>query len=529
MTVNSEQSRKIKMLIVDDEAVIREGLRHTIDWVDFDVEVVGEAEDGREALQRIAECGGVDLVLSDIRMDGMDGLQLAERLKVQFPEVWMILVSGYEDFDYARQAMRLGVTDYLLKPVDIDELTAVVKGVVSRIDRQEDIGMQEARLWFAGLVRHGFASGKVPVSLQGKEYLIVASQIADYHDRFGGTSPDELEALQNRWSKAIHRPFDDDHCLESVSVMKNENLMISLIVVKTPQERQIWDHLLSGMIARLEEVGTVYFGVSTPFNTLERAASACTEAVSLLPYYVLEGHPLLLPEYRESLEMQRGIPNYDTATAVRELVSRLFKQDPSELGTFIADMFTVFRETGLLLEDILHIYEELWALLRQQLRRSGMPDMDAGTKAAADLNIYNSYDSLQKLVLDEMLELQRQVNVSGLDKSYWIIEKAKKYMDDQFRMDLKASEVASWLKITPSHFSYIFKQSTGKGFTEYMNEKRINHAKKLLATTHDKVFEIADQAGYNEYKYFVSVFKTYTGMTPKEYRGLMAGKKAEGE
>lgn len=234
MTVNPEQSRKIRMLIVDDEAVIREGLHHTIDWADYGVEVVGEAEDGREALQRIAECGGVDLVLSDIRMDGMDGLQLAERLKVLFPEVCMILVSGYEDFDYARQAMRLGVTDYLLKPVDVDELTAVVKGVVSRVDRQEHMGLQEARHWFAGLVRSGFASGKVPACLLGTEYRIVASQIAEYHTRFGGTASDELEALQNRWSKAINHLFNANHSLESVSVLKNKNLMISLIVVKTP-------------------------------------------------------------------------------------------------------------------------------------------------------------------------------------------------------------------------------------------------------------------------------------------------------
>lgn len=160
------------------------------------------------------------------------------------------------------------------------------------------------------------------------------------------------------------------------------------------------------------------------------------------------------------------------------------------------------------------------------MRRSGLTELDDIHLASPDMNHFNSYGSLERLVRGHMREWLRFIERSGMDKSYWIIEKAKKYMVEHYRADLKASEVASWLKITPSYFSYIFKQSTGKGFTEYMNEMRMEQAKELLATTHDKVFEIADKVGYKEYKYFVSVFKTYTGMTPKEYRGLSAARDA---
>lgn len=118
--------KRVKMLIVDDEAVICEGLRYTIDWTKLGVEVVGEAYDGKEAL-RLVEEHGVQLVLSDIRMDGMDGLELAKHLRQRHPAVQVVMISGYEDFEYARQAIRLGVEDYLLKPVDIEELSSVVK------------------------------------------------------------------------------------------------------------------------------------------------------------------------------------------------------------------------------------------------------------------------------------------------------------------------------------------------------------------------------------------------------------------
>ncbi|WP_039788050.1 response regulator, partial [Paenibacillus riograndensis] len=122
----------LKMLIVDDEPIICKGLRLTIDWAALGIEVIGEAYDGEEALQVMANTE-VDFLLSDIRMEGMDGLQLAEQVGQRYPEVRMVIISGYEDFDYARQAMRLGVNDYLLKPVNVDELTGVVGKLADEI------------------------------------------------------------------------------------------------------------------------------------------------------------------------------------------------------------------------------------------------------------------------------------------------------------------------------------------------------------------------------------------------------------
>ncbi|WJH33630.1 response regulator [Paenibacillus sp. CC-CFT747] len=118
----------IKMLIVDDEPVICRGLRETIPWETIGVEVVGDASDGVEALERI-ESQPVDLVLTDIHMDGMDGLELAKELRQRYPHIRIIILSGYDYFDYARQAIRIGVEDYLLKPVDVDELMEMVRRI----------------------------------------------------------------------------------------------------------------------------------------------------------------------------------------------------------------------------------------------------------------------------------------------------------------------------------------------------------------------------------------------------------------
>ncbi|WP_059052007.1 response regulator transcription factor [Paenibacillus senegalimassiliensis] len=517
---------RIKMLIVDDEAVIREGLRYTINWAECGVEVVGEASDGREALL-LVEKYDVDLVLSDIRMDGMGGLELAEQLQLHHPHVKVVMISGYEDFGYARQAIRLGVNDYLLKPVDIEELTTVVSGIVTGIrEKVRQKAEREILSWLSGVARHGSAYGQEPpTSLAGVQYRILATQIADFRERFAGMDAESYEDLQQAWVDGLQRRLKQ-RLSQAISVFDHENLLITLMVADEPLDSSLWDSLMGQSIEALApaEAGLIFGGASAIYSHLEDTAQRCAEAGKLLELQVLgKCQVITLRDYTEVMT-ERKLAGLDVASIMKKLVSALFKQDRQEVQTIVAEMFRFFRDSGYLLPEIWKIYEEAFALLRQRLRQSGMTGLDYGHPGQPDPNIYNSYAGLEAVVMEDMQALQQLIDKTGMDKSYWVVEKAKKFIVDHYRTDLKASEVAAWLKITPSYFSYIFKQSTGRGFTEYMNEMRIEQAKDLLATTHDKVFEIADKVGYKEYKYFVSVFKLHTGMTPKEYRGLRVGK-----
>lgn len=520
------EDKRIKMLIVDDEAVIREGLRYTIDWAELGVEVVGEAHDGREAL-RLVEQHGVNLVLSDIRMEGMDGLELAEQLRLHHPHVQVVMISGYEDFSYARQAIRLGVNDYLLKPVDIEELTTVVGKIVEHIHQVDKEGaIQDIQLWLSGLARHGLSYGQEPpASLRGVQFRILTTQLAEFHQCYANVKGESYEQVQRAWLEGLQRHLERQ-AIRAVSVFDHENLLITLLAAEKEWELREWDELLERAVASLSpaEEGRIYGGASRIYVQLEETAERCTEAIRLLGLHVLGQDQVLIAGRYDEIMRERKLPSLDISDTVQHLVAALFKQDRQEVQTIVAGMFRFFRDSGYLLPEIWKIYEEAFALLRQRLRQSGMTGLDYGHPGQPDPNIYNSYAGLEAVVMEDMQALQQLIDKTGMDKSYWVVEKAKKFIVDHYRTDLKASEVAAWLKITPSYFSYIFKQSTGRGFTEYMNEMRIEQAKDLLATTHDKVFEIADKVGYKEYKYFVSVFKLHTGMTPKEYRGLRVGK-----
>ncbi|WP_020618086.1 response regulator [Paenibacillus daejeonensis] len=514
------QDQVIRMLVVDDEPVICQGLRMTIDWASIGIEVVGEAYDGEQALE-IVEEQHVDLLISDIRMEGMNGLQLAEQLKESHPNTQIIILSGYEDFEYARQSVRLGVFDYLLKPVDIDALVEVVKRVAGEIRKTKRIGTREEDLlWFTAAIRGTPSKAAAPDRRlwQGGKLRILTSQLSAFAETYAELSADDYEALLESWSGTIREGLQE-RGLRSMSVFDNLNLMVTLIVDEASHDEGWWEAELEAMMGSWPGVKPMYCALSPAYESLEETTMAYQISRQLLSYYVLEQQAVLLPSYEARLRRQ-PLTEFHDQEWLQLVTTALFGKDAVEVRSQVMQLFDTLQDHCLLLHEAAKVYEELMVLLRQRLRQSGLSEVESSRQTPIDLHVYNSYESIRQLAANEVEQLLELVDRGAKEKSNWIAEKAVGYMREHSRTDLKASEVASWLKITPSYFSYIFKKHTGKSFTEYMNELRIGHAKQLLATTHDKVFEIADQVGYREYKYFVSVFKSVAGMTPKEYRAM---------
>ncbi|MEW4371545.1 response regulator transcription factor [Paenibacillus kandeliae] len=520
---------RIRMLIVDDEPVICQGLRHTIDWCELGVEVVGEAYDGYEALELVAEYG-VDLVLTDICMEGMDGLKLAEQLKAHFPQVHVIMISGHEEFDYARRAMKLGVQDYLLKPVEIDELISVVGGVVQQWQQRQTVQEEklevEAAAWLLRQARH-IANDPLPepVWLQGQSFTVLATWLEHYQERHAGHPPQQYAEIQQRWQHQLDNTLQAAG-YRSVSCFEHHNLLVTLIV---DQEKRNSTHpvhpplqsIITQIIEDHSSEQPLQGGLSTTYDELAATSLHCQEAIRLLYQSVRDEQRLIIgADASQAVSMEQELPIIDTADYCRRLTGALFQQDHELLLQLIAQLFAEYDHHRYLLSDMVQTCEEVTILLRQRLRNSGLQEGASEPIIRLALPAYNSTAALQAQVGKEWRQLLEQLGRQGLDRHYWSIEKAKTMIRQQYDTDLKASEVAAWLKITPGYFSYIFKQGTGQSFTEYMNELRIQEAKKLLSTTPYKIFEIADQVGYREYKYFVSIFKQVTGMTPKEYRTL---------
>jgi two-component system response regulator YesN len=521
----------IKMLIVDDEPIICQGLRQTIPWDTIGVEVVGEAYDGAEALQIVTR-QHVDLVLTDIHMDGMDGLELAKGLKELLPQIRIIILSGYDDFEYARRALRLGIEDYLLKPVNIEELMAMVQSIGKELTHDAELEKKYERErwsnWLFQLVQGSGAIQKAadadipPCIVQGlHSFRFIASQIEDYNALVESSTDEKRQSIRRMWEMTVNTALKADH-REIISFFYHPNLLISLCIGSHQVSQSDLTATLLKAQSMISSIPRLFFGVSQPFSEIAEIYPRCMEAVSVLQLGVIPESSTILFHHEEQTS-RRSHLQFAPIGQEKQLINVLFDGSYDELDDMIGKIMQEFREKGCLLKEILQAFKELSIILQRRLHMNGIDmseHIDLFNTNEIDLLVHNSYRAMESLLRLELRSLYSIINSSLVGKNHWITERVKKFIDTHYNTDLKASEIAAWLKITPNYFSLVFKQNFGKGFAEYLNELRIERAKASLVGTDERVFEIAEKVGYKEYKYFCSIFKSFTGITPTQYRKL---------
>lgn len=516
----------MKMLIVDDEPVICRGLSETISWETIGVEVVGEASDGEEALELISR-QPVDLVLTDINMDGMDGLSLSRTLREQYPHIRIIILSGYNDFEYARQALRIGLEDYLLKPVDVDELVGMVKRIGGEMaleaDRMKQRKREEWLNWLNRLMQSGGTLSKedrmpsVPEKVCG--FRMMASQLKDYALWAEHSTEEERQTARRKWEQAVQNAFPDDE-QEVISVFHHPNLLISLCIGSMDTGKNSLHAALAEVTGPAGTEHRLHFGLSPVFRSLTEAYTRCSDAIAAVQNTdVLMGKTVVF--YEDTVPQRKYRGPAASQDLEKQLVNLLFDGSTDELENVLGDMMRESSVKGSSLADIGQAYKEFKIVIQRRLRSSTVDvsaEIERMLNGDIDICTHNSYRAVEALIRCELMSLFSFIHSSVKDKNHWAVDRIKKYIESHYSTDLKASEVANWLQITPNYFSIVFNQYFGKGFAEYLNEVRIEHAKDFLSGTHDRVFEIADKVGYKDYKYFCSIFKSHTGVTPTQYR-----------
>ncbi|MQN02369.1 MAG: response regulator [Lachnospiraceae bacterium] len=378
----------LKVFLVEDEAVIRNSIVKSVDWENEGFELAGSAGDGELAWPQIRETRP-DIVVTDIRMPFMDGLELSKLVKKEFPHAKILILSGFNEFDYAKEAIQIGVSDYLLKPISADKLVESLHKVGDEIIEER------------------------------KSH----DMIMNYTRR--------LEEEDNK---------------------KAEN--------QTPVD--------------VEEVNPKALNKTTFFDFLIRGNRD---------------------------DISGFIDKYLDELGRNNLRSVLFRQ------YVISDLYLTCNAY---LDDLGAPKEEKIAILGSM--------EDAGKAVAADkTGLREKLEDLLCSIIDYR-NLNREAQLSSQ------ILKASSYIREHYgEDDISLNQVADVAGMSPSHFSAVFKQETGEGFSEYLTEVRMEAAKRLLATTDFKMTEIAEQAGYHDSHYFSSTFKKTQGMTPKDYRAMVKG------
>lgn len=536
-----------KVILVDDEAVVRDGLKNTIDWAKHGFRLVGDYASGREAWDAIGEARP-DLVISDISMPFMDGLELTELIAANYPYIKVLILTGYDQFEYAQQAIRLKVSDFILKPITAAEIRELLDKVRREMDleneRREDLSRLRSQLnQSLPLLRERFLERLVVLGLSRPEiderfayfglpaatgpYVVMAADIDDFGDRdthYSDAHDAEFlrfaafnifeETVQNRSDVLLFRTREE----RMVAILYGHEDESSLY----EQAFGIAEELRHHVDKFLKFTLTV--GVGRSCASAEQLPLSYRGALSALDYRFLLGKNRVL-----------GIADLEGETAAappqdgwRRLAASVRTGSAAEAYAVIEDTVRELKTSRLPIEACFLHMQKLVLTLMDAAQEMGIHG-EAGEQAAwppwlTDIYSFKTLDEIEAWLKSIVVAMADAAASSRSRYSREQIAKATEYIEAHYASDkLTLQEICRHVLMSTSYFSQMFKQHTGETFVEYLTRVRVDKAKTLLRTTPLKFYEIAGQVGYADPNYFSLLFKKHTGLTPRDYRDRSAG------
>lgn len=514
---------KPKVLILDDEPLICNGLWVNIPWEELGAEVIGEAYNEPHAL-KLLQATPADLVLIDVTMQQMNGLALLHQLHRDGSKAKFVILSDYKEFDYIRTAMQYGVKNYLVKPVDTNELTSLLSRLIREIAQEAD--EREARkleayyrYLVAEVIEHTVATS-VDLPDPNVPCYFIVSRMSDYCRLAQAPEDPDRQQLRSDWKMWMEQCVLQDNT-PCISVFLSQNVLLTVCFTEGTNGEKLQLRLGGGR-STIETGG----GYRLEWVASEVAQSFC-DLKEALPQLVR----LLHCGKRGKVQPDCGATRTDETSAVsdypketeKELLNFLFQRKEEQMRVTVSTLFDLFQSEGTSLQEVLRICHEMVMMVKRRFRETSALKELTGELPEfnhRDLGIYNSLEAIQQCFVDTLMSALNLLQTSNCGKNRWIIERVTSYIQKNYALDLRASEIAEMVRITPNYFSSIFKQETGKSFNEYVNEVRIEQAKKLLLATLEQVSTIALAVGYKEYKYFANLFKKQCGVIPSEYREM---------
>lgn len=537
----------LKIFLVEDEFVIREGIKNNIDWKANGYEFCGEASDGELAFPIIQKTKP-DIVITDIRMPFMDGLELSRLIKKELPLTEIIILSGYEEFEYAKEAIKIGVSQYLCKPISGEELLKEINLLADKITEKrkeqeikekyirevEENFMEEKRNFFQYLVTGTKTiselleiAKKIHIDLSSIWYNIILLKMQSMthaHDEYSGSMVKVEQKLKELDEGDHFAAFDRN--LEGKALLVKADTEEELTRIQNDYIRKMKD--LLGDYSHVR-----YFaGIGMPVNRLSELPASFESASHAFAHRYLT---------RES-----GIWNYQDIEQKKHQIDdfNIGSVNAKELDRNKLRDFLKFGDKN----EVIYFVEEYINDLGNNAMKSNMfrqylvmdtyfcvvdfvVDLqfskDEIEVFSADSEILQNNENSMKYmerIISKVLELREK---SASNRYGDIVDEVMKYIEEHYAQeDLSLNILASHVNFSPNHLSMVLSQQTGQTFIKYLTDFRMNKAKELLRCTGKRSSEIGLEVGYKDPHYFSFLFKKTQGMTPTQYRGL---KSAEGE
>ncbi|MCU6712277.1 response regulator [Paenibacillus sp. J5C_2022] len=533
-----------RIMIVDDESLLVNSLKNVIEMSGLAISDVICAYSGEEALDML-QSYKIDIVLSDIRMPEMDGIELIRHIQQRWPECKAIFLTGFSQFEYAQKAVQYGAFDYLLKPVSDGELLACIERAIKQKEREtEQLLMLETlkkqyeegisllrqkylrklltgRRAMEGLEQEKRKMDKLQLAFKLDETVIMLIvRIDEANGKSGFDEELQQYAISNIVGESLGKSFlhfslEDDN--DYIVFLVQPRGFISSEAALGKSLESIAESIQESLLYYLKVKATLL--ISDPVPSAIQWAEAYRTAVSLLRHSFYVGTGLIL-NFRsfdaytdQSLQSLHLFPTLETlmesgreeeyCRRVRILFDEVRAKTDVSPGSVI-ELFSYLAGAAIRMINKFKLHSE-------QLKELDMNKL-------ANMEAYPSLDEMERHFISVGQCLFALMNQSGKDHVDALIATVKLHIEHHLEEELSLTALAELVHVSPPYLSKLFKQHTGEGINKYVTNVRINRSKELMRDPHMKIYEVAAKVGYDNIPYFTKVFKKVVGVTPQEFK-----------
>ncbi|WP_239613736.1 response regulator transcription factor [Cohnella mopanensis] len=536
-----------KLLIVDDEALVREAIKEQMNWEQLGFVCIGDCEDGKEALKFI-ERETPDVVLTDIGMPFMNGIELTGELSLHYPNVKVIILTGYDDFEFAQQALKLQAVDYILKPVTAAELEAIVCKLAQEMDLErrqiQDYELLKRQMTEnMPLLKERFLERLVTAPMTGKQ---IKESLSYFEIEWNGPYLIELAIDVDEFEWSVSSTLSDQELIrfavyniaQEISAKYTGTAIFRdggnrvLVLLSGEDSDELHDNAML-VAEEIRNAVTAYLpikisiGIGHTSQLTENVSIVHQSALSALDYrYVIGMNEII----RLSDMEQRERPELlSVVTWESELITKLKTGTTQEMEDWLKKLFATFREHVFPI-DICYIYLQRMLLTMMhtlyEVNSHYSHAFGEGVNPVTDIIRLTNLDEMEQQMKELCGKAVTVIRSSREDQSAYQIAKAIEFVKIRYTdPELSLKSVSRHVSLSSTYFSSLFKNHNGKSFVEFVTHVRMEKAKELLNLTAMKSYEIAYAVGYGDPHYFSGAFKKHTGDTPTDYRNkMMTGK-----
>ncbi len=528
-----------KVLLVDDEPQAIDAMEHKIHWKDLHFQVVGSATNGVKALDLVEKLQP-DVVLTDIRMPYMDGLELTRRLNQEYANIRVILCTGFDEFEYAKEAVHLDVQEYMLKPVNAEELSDSLLRLKRSLDHEREEKLNVTKLqnyfkeslpalrsnFFVSLLEGRLERGdyenflaSYEIDMKGPLYCCLVFHTSSHHVP-EGMDPMLLSlSVEREIKRRIQEEKRENACQEFIYLGN------TVVIVELDSEEKLaqatdacdrfcrWAYRVMGAV--------VTAGVGRPCESLFEIHSSYEGAREAVSYRVLYGTKRAI-NIGELVPKEGNSFSSSEESRMKDLYRSIQVGDEEKIKKAVCEEIEKMQKNaGSINQYNMSALEIVNGLYRFCQNNS----LDFNEITGGSKNIYQRVPEMDESALTHWLTLVavaigNQLKNARNSSSQKMVADAKNLVKDHYMdSDISLDTVCAKLGVSNSYFSSVFKKETGQSFISYLTDCRMEVAEKLLFYTQEKSYAIAEKVGYQDANYFGYVFKKKYGVSPSKYRG----------